>query len=310
MLAKISILTRNDMDPVNTTDLSFEWDSLTTHAPSAQERAIVSSLYSDAYLPGILTLAQSLTAANTAARYILMYFPERISPRSVCLAQEAGWEMMPVERIPPPDDRPLFYRYVDQYTKLRIWTLDQIGIKMAVYLDGDTVVKRNIDELFTLPYNFAAVPDVYVPRPGFFMDINAGVIVFRPSTAIFTDMVRKVPIAKYNRGDSEQGFLRMYFARQVVRLPYIYNANMAIKVRSQHAWGAIMEDLRVIHYTLTKPFPEENNVTDDAVKGEALVRETLAERKLEENGFWKPEMELWEYHYNRSLRLLKGKCPL
>ncbi len=219
-------------------------------------------------------------------------------------------ELVPVERIAPPDDRPLFYRYVDQYTKLRIWTLDQIGIKMAVYLDGDTVVKRNIDELFTLPYNFAAVPDVYVPKPGFVMDINAGVLVFRPSTAVFEDMVRKVAIAKYNRGDSEQGFLRMYFARQVLRLPYMYNANMAIKVRARDAWRAIMDDLRIIHYTLVKPFPEENPLTDDPVECEAFVRETLVERKAMEDGFWKPEMELWERHYNESLRLMAGKCQL
>lgn len=296
------------MDAVNTTGVYRDLRDLTSHTPSGQERAIVSSLYSDSYLPGILTLAQSLTSVNTGARYILLYFPERISRRSACLAQEAGWELVPVERIAPPDDRHLYYRYVDQYTKLRIWTLDKMGIKMAVYLDGDTVVSRNIDELFTLPYNFAAVPDVYLPGPGFVMDINAGVLVFRPSTAVFEDMLKKVPTAKYNRGDSEQGFLRMYFARQVLRLPHIYNANMAIKYRALDAWHSIMDDLRIIHYTLLKPFPEENPVIDDPVKSEALVRKTLAERKTAQNGFWKSEMDLWEHHYNKSVRFMDGKC--
>ncbi|KLO13793.1 nucleotide-diphospho-sugar transferase [Schizopora paradoxa] len=300
----------NAMDAVNAASVSLRGDDLASHAPSRGERAIVSSLYSDSYLPGILTLAQSLTTVNTGARYVLLYFPERISPRSACLAQEAGWELVPVERIAPPDNRRLYYRYVDQYTKLRIWTLDTIGVKVGVYLDGDTVVNRNVDELFTLPYTFAAVPDVYLPGPGFVMDINAGVLVFRPSTAVFEDMMQKVPSAKYNHGDSEQGFLRMYFARQVLRLPHIYNANMAIKYRALNAWHAIMDDLRIIHYTLVKPFPEDNPMIEDPVKSEALVRKTLNERKASKNGFWKSEMELWERHYNASVRSMDGKCLL
>lgn len=296
---------RNEIDPVNTTDLSYHSDTIATHVPSRHERAIVSSLYSEGYLPGILTLAQSLTAVNTSARYLLLYFPERISPGSACLAREAGWELIPVERIPPPDDSPLFHRYADQYTKLRIWALDTLGIKMGVYLDGDTLVNRNVDELFTLPYNFAAVPDVYKPD-GFILDINAGVLVFRTSSAVFEDMKRKVPVAKYEHRFAEQGFLRMYFAHQVLRLPFIYNANLAIKVQSPNTWSVIMEGLRVIHYTLVKPFPEDSQGVYDPIESEVRVRETLVERKR--SRLWKSEMELWERHYNESLRLMAGKC--
>jgi len=289
---------------VNTSDLSVQTDAIATHSPSRHERAIVSSLYSEAYLPGVLTLAQSLTAVNTSARYLLIYFPERISPLSLCLAQASGWELLPVERIAPPDDRPLFLRYVDQYTKLRIWTLDTVGVKMAVYLDGDTIVQRNVDELFTLPYTFAAAPDVY-PSAGFTLDFNAGVLVFRPSSAIFEDMMRKVRSARYDRRASEQGFLRMYFGSQALRLPFIYNANVAIKNRNEDFWSVLMDKLRVIHYTVAKPFPEENDGEHDPVKSEALVRKTLAERKS--SGRWKSEIELWEHHYNESVRLMAGK---
>ncbi len=299
---------RNEIDPVNVADVSFQWDTIATHAPSRNERAIVSSLYSDSYLPGILTLAQSLTAVNTSARYLLLYFPDRIPQRSVCLAQAAGWELIPVERIAPPDDRPLFHRYADQYTKLRLWALDSIGIKIGVYLDGDTLVNKNIDELFTLPYTFAAVPDIYINQ-GFTLDINAGVLVFRTSSATFADMLRKVGHARFERRFAEQGFLRMYFAHQVLRLPFVYNANLAIKRRNAETWAVIMEELRVIHYTLVKPFPEEIPPPVDPVESEALVRHTLTERKnTYDNGMWKTEMELWEHHYNDSIRMLAGKC--
>jgi hypothetical protein len=75
-------------------------------------------------------------------------------------------------RSSPPTTAPASIGCMSVNTpKLRLWTLDQIGIKSAVYLDGDTLVKRNFDELPALPFEFAASPDVY---------LDAGVSLSRP----------------------------------------------------------------------------------------------------------------------------------
>jgi len=48
--------------------------------------------------------------------------------------------------------------------------------------------------------------------------------------------------------------LNHYFGAQAVRLPYAYGGNLAIKERSPEMWEAMQKDMRIIHYTLGKPF--------------------------------------------------------
>jgi lipopolysaccharide biosynthesis glycosyltransferase len=99
-----------------------------------------------------------------------------------------------------------------------------------VYLDGDTLVRHNFDELFDLPYNFAAGPDVWTDDRGFTIGFNPGVLLLRTSTAVFQDMVSKLEVAEYPLMWAEQAFLDQYFGGHALRLPFIYNGNVAIKV--------------------------------------------------------------------------------
>ncbi|KAF8469902.1 nucleotide-diphospho-sugar transferase, partial [Gautieria morchelliformis] len=189
-------------------------------------------------------------------RRILVYIPGSVSAGSLCLATAAGWTVHPVSRIAPPHHGKGVNRlYLDQYTKLNIWTLDSIGIKSLVYVDADTLVRRNFVELFTLPYNFAAVPDIYRDHPGFTVEFNAGVLFLRTSTAVFEDMLSKIGTARFPPSMAEQAFLNAYFGLQAMRLPYAYNANIAIKWRSPALWKAMVPDVCIVHYTLDKPFP-------------------------------------------------------
>jgi glycogenin glucosyltransferase len=150
-------------------------------------------------------------------------------------------------------------------------------------------VRRNFDELFFLPFNFAAVGDVFDQddRVGFRMSFNAGVLFVRPSTAIFNDMLAKLEIAKYPPFYAEQAFLNVYFGTQTVRLPYVYNANLAIKLRSPGYWAALQDEVRIIHYTVDKPFPR-------VPMGPLEMKAFFEERKQIRNGVWGPEMEMWQ----------------
>jgi glycogenin glucosyltransferase len=309
-LAQPSIARRNDF-PIVGPPHDYSQHS---HSPSystyshnldRSEHAVVSSIYSDDYLPAIQTLGYSIKAANITARMILIYIPAQVSPRSLCLAEAAGWMLHPVPLIPPPrGGTGLGDYFKDQYTKLNIWKLDALGIRSIVYLDGDTLVRRNFDELFTLPFNFAAVGDVFDQddRVGFRTSFNAGVLFLRPSTAIFHDMMAKMEIAKYPPTYAEQAFLNVYFGTQTARLPYVYNANFAIKMRSPGFWDALQDEVRIIHYTVDKPFPR---VPLKPLEMKAF----FAERKQIRNGLWRPEMEMWQAVWeNASMANLGTSC--
>ncbi|KAH9942141.1 nucleotide-diphospho-sugar transferase [Epithele typhae] len=159
----------------------------------------------------------------------------------------------PIERIAPPHAG-VHRHFLDQYSKLQLWTLDRKGYKAAVYVDADTLVKRSFDELFRLPYTFAAVPDVYTSSPGYVTAFNAGVLFLRPDSALYADMASKIASARYPPKEAEQAFLNLYFGAEALRLPYAYNANLAIRQRTPALWDALAREARVVHYTMAKPF--------------------------------------------------------
>ena len=100
-------------------------------------------------------LGYSIRSTNISARRILPYLEERVSANTLCVVRAAGWEPHPVTFIPPPHHgEGVHPRFGDQYTKLNIWTFDQLGIESLVYLDADTLVLRNFEKLFELGFSF------------------------------------------------------------------------------------------------------------------------------------------------------------
>ncbi|KAF7378369.1 Glycosyltransferase family 8 protein [Mycena sanguinolenta] len=236
-------------------------------------RAIVSALDSDGYAIAVAVAGYSARDANVTARLLLPYLENKVSERALCIARAVGWEPYPVPLIPPPRGgaKYVFPRFKEQYTKLHIWALDKKDVDSAVYIDADTLVLRNFDELFESPFNFAATPDVYCDRRGFSIMFNAGVLAFRPSSAVYEDMRRKMEIAQYPPGEAEQGFLNLYFAATAMHLPYIYNANLAIKDRSLTLWERLVPEMRIVHYTLVKPFLPDPDHSHEILTGDQIT---------------------------------------
>ncbi|KAM5538116.1 hypothetical protein V8D89_008313 [Ganoderma adspersum] len=269
------------------------------HPIDGHKNVIATSFFTDEFATAVAAVGASLTRANTTARRVMLYIPEQVSPRGLCIASATGFHPYAVERIAPPGgSEGIFPHFIDQYTKLRLWEVgEMLGAHGVVYLDADTLVLRNFDELFTLPYPFAATGDVYTNH-GFVLGFNAGVLFLRPSMAVFREMLRKIPEAEFWRHEAEQAFLNTFFARDVVRLPYAYNANLAIKVRAPKMWAGISKEIRVIHYTMVKPFTKDNKNYALVPMGE--LEANARRRASEEGGVFVEEMELWAQAWHET----------
>jgi len=278
------------------------------------ERAVVTSLYTDGYAVAVATLGHALTKVNTDARKIVIYLPDRISDVAVCYLKEVGWELYPVNLIEPPNHgEGIWPAFIDQYTKLRIWTLDTLGVKSAVYIDADTHVRRNFDELFELPFVFAASPDVYTDERGFTINFNAGVMAFKPDSKVFADMLSKVESAHFDRIAAEQSYLNLYYGSQVLRIPHVYNGNLAIKWRAGPYWNAIQDQLRIIHYTLVKPFNGGVNCAGEVCTAEEVFglekqRNFLKSAEEAWGGAFKDEVREWGASFEEMMRAVGDKC--
>ena len=225
-----------------------------------------------------------------------------------------GWELHAVGLIKPPNNgEGVWPAFIDQYTKLRIWTLDTMGIKSAVYIDADTHVRRNFDELFEIPFVFGAVPDVYTDGRGFTINFNAGVMAFKPDSNVFADMLSKVESAHFDRIAAEQSYLNLYYGAQVLRLPHVYNGNLAIKFRAGPYWNGIQEQLRIIHYTLVKPFDgtarcQRKECTAKELFGVEKHRDFLKGAEGDWGGSFREEIREWGVAYEEMMEAVGDKC--
>ncbi|KAG9135904.1 hypothetical protein Leryth_002609, partial [Lithospermum erythrorhizon] len=173
--------------------------------------------------------------------------------------QADGWIVEKISLLANPNSiRPT--RFWGVYTKLKIFNMT--NYKKVVYLDADTLVVKNIDDLFKCGKFCANLK--HSER------LNSGVLVVEPSKDLFEDMMSKVStLPSYTGGD--QGFLNSYYASfpnahlfepdlpsdilnsrtvpAMERLSTLYNADVGLYMLA-NKWMVDERELRVIHYTL------------------------------------------------------------
>lgn len=224
--------------------------------------AYATLLYNDEVLDGARVLGFSLKESGTPHEMVAIV-TERVSEWAVQVLIEDGWHVERAhEMLNPHRDHPLFQQRLSLvFSKLNIYSLT--SYHKIVYLDTDTQVLENIDELFRCPGICASV------RNSFF---NAGVLVFTPSRRLYMDLVAQAALLpSYNGG--EQGLLNSYLAdfnhrcpmfaershqsavgpeEHCARLPAYYNGDIGPYYLQNAIWvlphGRATP--KVIHYTL------------------------------------------------------------
>jgi hypothetical protein len=150
------------------------------------------------------------------------------------------------EIVNPNRARRIQARFAATYTKLNVFRLDFLD--RLVYLDGDTVVLQNIDELFAGD-DFAAAPDAGLDRANGRI-FNSGVFAVTPSHELFHSLLDRLGnTASYDGGD--QGFLNNVFT-DWRRLPQEYNTTKRMFAHHPALFNAA--EIKVLHYVGVKPW--------------------------------------------------------
>jgi len=201
----------------------------------------------DAYSMGALTLAASLKRVNTSRKLAIMVTSEVSSPVLTAL-QEAFDQVVVVE---PLDSKDLAHlTLLDRtelgitFTKINCWKLTQFS--KAVFLDADTLVLKNCDELFERE-EFSASPDAGWPDC-----FNSGVFVFRPNLNTYNDLVAlATTTGSFDGGD--QGLLNTHFSSWATQdiskhLPFVYNMVASASYSYLPAFKKFGSDVKIIHF--------------------------------------------------------------
>jgi glycogenin glucosyltransferase len=212
-------------------------------------------------MPGVEALGSSLRAAGTKEPMVVMVTPEIRQVTRDRLGSQ-GWAIREVEPVPNPNPstQQMLPRFGAAYTKLRAWQL--IEFDKVVFLDADTIVLQNVDDLFDRP-EIAAAPDFFLPDR-----FSSGVMVLEPSQATFERMLQALAKApSYDGGD--QGFLNAFYENwygmQVNhRLPVGYNmAHFIYQFMRAHssAWDRLRHEVKIVHYLVQKPWRAKSTLT-------------------------------------------------
>ncbi|XP_031630609.1 glycogenin-1-like isoform X5 [Contarinia nasturtii] len=201
----------------------------------------------DSYALGALVVANSLRKVNTAHQLAVLITPGVTSSMRQKL-QNVFNLMQEVNVLDSKDAANLALLSRPElgitFTKLHCWRLTQY--EKCVFLDADTLVLQNCDELFERE-ELSAAPDVGWPDC-----FNSGVYVFRPSLDTF-EKLTQFAVQKGSFDGGDQGLLNSYFANWAQsdsskRLPFIYNTCSTACYSYLPAFKQFGENVKILHF--------------------------------------------------------------
>ncbi|KAF7311067.1 putative glycosyltransferase family 8 protein GLGEN [Mycena chlorophos] len=182
--------------------------------------AFATLLTSDAYIPGALALAGALRDLHP----------------SPAVAPEVEFQT--------EDDKGLkLLGRLDLntvLTKLHVFRLTQYT--KIIFLDADVLPVRPLSHLFTLPYEFSAVPDVGWPDA-----FNSGVMVLSPGNDKF-DALNELLKTQGSWDGGDQGLLNEWRGNDWNRLSFVYNTTPTAAYTYAPAYERFGSQISAIHF--------------------------------------------------------------
>ncbi|KAM8750152.1 glycogenin-2-like [Rhynchonycteris naso] len=223
------------------------------------DQAFVTLATNDVYCQGALVLGQSLRNHRATRRLVVLITPQVSSLLRVLLSRVFD-EVVEVNLMDSTDYVHLAVLRRPELgvtlTKLHCWTLTRYS--KCVFMDADTLVLCNVDELFDRR-ELSAAPD-----PGWPDCFNSGVFVFQPSLDTHARLLRHA--TEHGSFDgADQGLLNTFFSGWPTadihkHLPFTYNLSSNTVYSYSPAFKRFGASAKVVHFVgSTKPWHYEYN---------------------------------------------------
>lgn len=219
--------------------------------------AFVTLATNDEYACGALVWAVSLKEVKTK-KLIVCLITKQVTPQLSDLIRSVFDAVEVVDVLDSKDQSNLKLLARPElgvtFTKLHCWRLTQYS--KAVFMDADTLVLQNIDDLFDKE-ELSAAPD-----PGWPDCFNSGVFVYKPSMDTYEKLLQfAIECGSFDGGD--QGLLNLYFCDWATKdikrhLPFVYNVISQSFYTYPPALARFRNRVRVVHFIgSSKPWHNE-----------------------------------------------------
>jgi len=248
----------------------------------------------DSYAVGALTLAKSLNRVQTTRDVVIM-ITNQVSEEMKKVLEETFNRVVVVDPLDSKDMANL--QLLDRtelgitFTKIHCWTLTEYS--KCVFLDADTLLIQNSDELFDRE-ELSASPDAGWPDC-----FNSGVFVFRPNLNTYQGLVsHALTQGSFDGGD--QGLLNTYFSdwptKDISRhIPFIYNMVASASYSYLPAFTYYGKQVKIVHFIgASKPWLVSFDSAGSARMGESQRHCHL-------------HLQLWWQIFNNQVRPLLNR---
>eukprot|EP00276_Gloeochaete_wittrockiana_P015020 CAMPEP_0184334772 /NCGR_PEP_ID=MMETSP1089-20130417/3442_1 /TAXON_ID=38269 ORGANISM="Gloeochaete wittrockiana, Strain SAG46.84" /NCGR_SAMPLE_ID=MMETSP1089 /ASSEMBLY_ACC=CAM_ASM_000445 /LENGTH=261 /DNA_ID=CAMNT_0026659119 /DNA_START=267 /DNA_END=1052 /DNA_ORIENTATION=+ len=227
-----------------------------------------------------MVLGFSLLKANTSHQIVCMVTPAVEAHVRTLLARVFDR----IIEVLPPEVSGVRTHQSDSWSKLCAWTL--IEYSRIVYLGSDTLVLRNVDELFNCQPPCGVIDLFLWETTEHGPTVNGDVLVLQPSLADYEQLLHypktwrrdkdedavfikawsdlydgtMITGRKTRLGPYDQALINRYFSRSITVLPYHYNVMpylLVPKEQMERDWIWDLERAKIIHYAIHKPWKHE-----------------------------------------------------
>jgi alpha-N-acetylglucosamine transferase len=157
------------------------------------------------YLPGALALFQSIRQTESSVELVLCCTSGLLSPEFVEHLKELSISVDEIPHISNPNLVISEERFTSTYSKISIFNLTKFD--KIVFLDADTLVLRNVDELFEKEHLSAVISGKSLPENCDWNHFNTGLMVIAPSASEFDRLKALASLVSSSDG-GDQGFLQ------------------------------------------------------------------------------------------------------
>ncbi|KAI5785523.1 nucleotide-diphospho-sugar transferase [Peziza echinospora] len=232
--------------------------------PPRQRRfAIASSVQTASYIPYALQLAYTIQKHNDldtqdAEMVILVRMggDDGVSEVDIERLEKVGWKVRVIEDLEfeKVDIGEIRARHRHNMNKLYLWSWTEY--ERILFVDADVICKGGFGEVWGMPGDFAAAPDVW-PKVLTDNKFNSGVVLLRPNMEEYRNLIKKVSDPTFHSPeDADQAFLNVYYQFRYFGLPYKYNLNLVMYQYHRKAWDALWDEAVFVHFTTKKPTPD------------------------------------------------------
>ncbi|XP_074069733.1 glycogenin-2 isoform X4 [Macrotis lagotis] len=259
---------------------------------SVTDQAFVTLATNDVYCQGALVLGQSLKN-HRITRKLVILITSQVSSLLRNVLYKVFDEVIEVKLEDSDDYVHLALMKRPElgvtFTKIHCWTL--IHYSKCVFMDADTMVLCNIDDLFDRE-ELSAAPDSGWPDC-----FNSGVFVFRPSLETHSLLMQHA-VEHGSFDGADQGLLNSFFSNWATsdihkHLPFLYNLSSSTIYTYRPAFNKFGSDAKVVHFLgPSKPWHYKYNRQTGSVISENLTSESQHHISF---------LELWWKIYDESI---------